>query len=142
MGEDKDAPGVGNVIRIDEERIRDHLGRIVRGTVEDTLNGLLDAEADRLCGATRYERTAARRDTRAGSCRRQLHTRAGEVTLKVPKLRRQAFETALIERYRRREPRSRRRWSRCTWRACPCAGSRTSPRRCGAPASALGRSRG
>src|SRR3712207_7769046 len=34
---------------------------------------------------------------------RKLHTRAGEVTLKVPKLRRQAFETAIIERYRRRE---------------------------------------
>ena len=103
MEEDKEAPGVGNVIRIDEERIRDHLGRIVRGTVEDTLNALLDAEADRLCNATRYERTEARRDTRAGSYRRRLHTRAGEVTLKVPKLRRQAFETAIIERYRRRE---------------------------------------
>jgi putative transposase len=103
MGEDKEAPGVDNVIRIDEERIRDHLGRIVRGTVEDTLNALLDAEADRLCNATRYERTGARRDTRAGSYRRKLHTRAGEVTLKMPKLRRQAFETAIIERYRRRE---------------------------------------
>jgi putative transposase len=103
MGEDKEAPGVDNVIRIDEERIRDHLGRIVRGTVEDTLNALLDAEADRLCNATRYERTEARRDTRAGGYRRRLHTRAGAVTLKVPKLRRQAFETAIIERYRRRE---------------------------------------
>jgi transposase-like protein len=103
MGEDKEAPGVGNVIRIDEERIRDHLGRIVRGTVEDTLDALLDAEADRLRGATRYERTEAGRDMRAGSDRRKLHTRAGEVTLKVPKLRRQAFETAIIERYRRRE---------------------------------------
>src|SRR3712207_2261143 len=99
MGEDKEAAGVSNVIRIDEERIRDHLGRIVRGTVEDTLNALLDAEADRLCNATRYERTEARRDTRAGSYQRKLHTRAGEVTLKVPKLRRQAFETAIIERY-------------------------------------------
>jgi transposase-like protein len=103
MGEDKEAAGVSNVIRIDEERIKDHLGRIVRGTVEDTLNALLDAEADRLCNATRYERTEARRDMRAGSYRRKLHTRAGEVTLKVPKLRRQAFETAIIERYRRRE---------------------------------------
>ena len=103
MREDKEAPAVGDVIRIDEERIRDHLGRIVRGTVEDTLNALLDAEADRLCNATRYERTEARRDTRAGGYRRKLHTRAGEVTLKVPKLRRQAFETAIIERYRRRE---------------------------------------
>src|SRR3712207_882367 len=34
---------------------------------------------------------------------RKLHTRVGEVALKVPKLRRQAFETAIIERYRRRE---------------------------------------
>jgi putative transposase len=103
MGEDKEAALSGNVIRIDEERIKDHLGRIVRGTVEDTLNALLDAEADRLCHARRYERTEARRDTRAGSYPRKLHTRAGEVTLKVPKLRRQAFETAIIERYRRRE---------------------------------------
>jgi putative transposase len=85
MGEDKGTADVGNVIRIDEERIKDHLGKIVRGTVEDTLNALLDAEADRLCRATRYERTDARQDTRAGSYRRKLHTRAGEVTLKVPK---------------------------------------------------------
>ena len=103
MGEDKGTADVGNVIRIDEERIKDHLGKIVRGTVEDTLNALLDAEADRLCRATRYQRTDARQDTRAGSYRRKLHTRAGEVTLKVPKLRRQAFETAIVERYRRRE---------------------------------------
>jgi putative transposase len=91
------------VVRIDEERIKDHLGRIVRGTVEDTLNALLDAEADRLCNAKRYERTEARRDLRAGTYSRKLHTRAGEVSLRVPKLRRQTFETAIIERYRRRE---------------------------------------
>jgi transposase-like protein len=42
-------------------------------------------------------------DTRAGSYDRTLHTKAGEVKLKVPKLRQQAFETAIIERYRRRE---------------------------------------
>jgi putative transposase len=64
---------------------------------------LLDAEADRLCGAGRYERTQGRQDTRAGSYERSLHTVAGEVNLKVPKLRRQTFETAIIERYRRRE---------------------------------------
>ena len=38
----------GLVIQIDEARIRDHLGEMVRGTVEETLNALLDAEADRL----------------------------------------------------------------------------------------------
>ena len=94
---------MGQVIKIDEARIKDHLGEMVRGTVEETLNALLDAEADRLCGATRYERSEDRRDTRAGGYDRSLHTKAGEVRLKVPKLRRQTFETAIIERYRRRE---------------------------------------
>ena len=92
------------MIRIDDERIKGHLDRVVRGTVEETLNSLCwNAEADRLCNAQRYERTEARRDTRAGHYERSLETKAGEVTLKVPKLRRQTFETAIIERYRRRE---------------------------------------
>ncbi len=94
---------LSNVIQIDESRIRDHLGELVRDTVEETLNKLLDAEAEQLCNAARYERTEARRDTRAGHYQRKLHTKAGEVTLKVPKLRQLKFETAIIERYRRRE---------------------------------------
>ena len=76
---------------------------MVRGTVEETLNALLDAEADRLCNAQRYERSDARRDTRAGHYERGLQTKAGKVQLRVPKLRQQTFETAIIERYRRRE---------------------------------------
>lgn len=103
MSDDVKGDAMGQVIKIDEARIKDHLGELVRGTVEEALNALLDAEADRLCGAARYERSEARRDTRAGSYDRSLHTKAGEVTLKVPKLRRQTFETAIIERYRRRE---------------------------------------
>jgi len=98
-----DEKPMGQVIQIDEARIRDHLGEMVRGTVEETLNAMLEAEADRLCGAGRYERSEARQDTRAGSYDRTLQTSAGEVNLKVPKLRRQTFETAIIERYRRRE---------------------------------------
>jgi putative transposase len=94
---------LGNVITIDDERIRSHLDRVVRGSVEETLNALLDAEADRLCNAQRYERSEARRDTRAGHYERNLQTKAGEVRLKIPKLRQQTFETAIIERYRRRE---------------------------------------
>ena len=94
---------MGEVIRIDEARIKDHLGEMVRGTVEEALNSMLDAEADRLCGAARYERSEGRQDTRAGSYDRALHTRAGEVKLRVPKLRRQTFETAIIEHYQRRE---------------------------------------
>jgi len=99
----KDTAKLRNIIEIDEGKIRDHLGELVRGSVEETLNMLLDTEADRLCNAGRYERTQARRDTRAGSYERKLQTRAGEVRLKMPKLRRQTFETAIIERYRRRE---------------------------------------
>ncbi|MEL6802132.1 MAG: IS256 family transposase [Pseudomonadota bacterium] len=94
---------MGQVIQIDEARIKDHLGEMVRGTVEEALNAMLDAEADQLCGAGRYERTEGRRDTRAGSYERSLDTKAGSVKLKVPKLRRQTFETAIIERYQRRE---------------------------------------
>ena len=94
---------LNNVITIDDDRIKNHLDRVVRGSVEETLNALLDAEADRLCNAQRYERSAARRDTRAGHYERNLQTKAGEVRLKVPKLRQQTFETAIIERYRRRE---------------------------------------
>src|SRR5215510_11932227 len=94
---------LNNVITIDDERIKNHLDRVVRGSVEETLNALLEAEADRLCNARRYERSEARRDTRAGHYERKLQTKAGEVRLKVPKLRAQTFETAIIERYRRRE---------------------------------------
>ena len=91
------------IIQIDEEQVKDHLGEIVRGTVQETLNALLDEEADRLCRAKRYERTEERQDTRAGHYTRKLHTKAGEVDIKMPKLRVLPFETAIIERYRRRE---------------------------------------
>lgn len=93
----------GSIIKIDETLVTNHLNEMVLETVEQTLNGLLDAEADQLCGAERYERSENRLDTRAGSYERKLHTKAGEVTLKVPKLRKTTFETAIIERYRRRE---------------------------------------
>ncbi len=96
-------PTLENIIQIDESRIHEHLGQIVRGTVEETLNALLDAEADRLCQAARYERKEERRGYRAGHYSRALHTSAGEVKLKVPKLKQVTFETAIIERYRRRE---------------------------------------
>jgi transposase-like protein len=71
--------------------------------VEETLNGLLEAEADELCGAKRYERSVGRLDTRSGHYERKLQTKAGEVALKVPRLRNLPFETQIIERYRRRE---------------------------------------
>jgi transposase-like protein len=98
-----DTKPLADIVHINQGVIEEHLGHIVLKTVEDTLNALLDAEADRLCNASRYEHRADRADTRAGHYTRQLHTKAGEVTLKMPKLRRLPFETAIIERYKRRE---------------------------------------
>lgn len=94
---------LNNVIKIDRRQIQNHLDQMVRGTVEETLNSMLDAEADKLCNAQRYQRSESRKDTRAGYYQRKLHTKAGQVNLKVPKLRKTTFETAIIERYRRRE---------------------------------------
>jgi transposase-like protein len=103
MSNNSETKALGKVVQIDDARIQDHLGELVRGTVEETLNAMLDAEADAMCGAQRYERSPDRVDTRAGHYERKFHSKAGEVNLKMPKLRKQTFETAIIERYKRRE---------------------------------------
>jgi len=95
--------GLSQIIQIDQGKVSDHLSHLVRRSVEETLNGMLDTEAQEMCNAQRYERTEARKDCRAGFYSRKLQTKAGEVELKVPKLRYAKFETAIIERYRRRE---------------------------------------
>ena len=97
------ASASGSMLSVDEDQVRSHVDEVVRTSVEETLNGLLEAEADQLCGAKRYERSADRVDTRAGSYDRKLQTKAGEVTLRVPRLRSLPFETQIIERYRWRE---------------------------------------
>jgi len=96
-------PKPEKIIQFNESAVQSHLAEMVRHSVEETLNQMLDVEADRLCNADKYQRCEARKDTRAGFYQRKLHTKAGEVTLHMPKLRRQTFETAIIERYRRRE---------------------------------------
>jgi transposase-like protein len=103
MSEDSIKRGQSTIIQINEEQIKDHLGEMVRGTVEETLNEMLEQEAEQLVGAERYERTEGRKDTRAGHYDRSLETKAGKVRLRVPKLRNLSFETAIIERYKRRE---------------------------------------
>jgi transposase-like protein len=92
-----------NVLKIDEAQAKNHISNLVRKTVEETLNDMLNTEAQQLCNAKRYERSEARKDCRAGYYKRKLHTNAGEVELKMPKLRYATFETAIVERYRRRE---------------------------------------
>ncbi|WP_314039430.1 IS256 family transposase [Slackia exigua] len=92
-----------NIVSVDEESLESDLRELVRKTVQETLNALLDEEADEMVGAERYERTAGREAYRSGHYRRKLVTTSGEVVLDVPKLRGATFQTAVIERCRRRE---------------------------------------
>lgn len=91
------------IVQLNEQVIKTELKELVRQSVQEVLNGFLDAEADRLTNASKYERTEGRRDTRAGHYSRKLLTGAGEIELEMPKLRTLTFETAIIERYKRRE---------------------------------------
>ncbi len=75
------------IIHLDGTELKRELKELVRGSVEETLNRLLDEEADRITQASRYERSPDRVDTRAGHYSRKLLTTSGEVELKVPKLR-------------------------------------------------------
>jgi len=91
------------IIQLNEGIIKEELKDLVRNSVEETLNGLLDKEAADLTNAAKYERTENRQGYRSGHYTRNLQTTSGEVNLKVPKLKGVPFETAIIERYRRRE---------------------------------------
>lgn len=91
------------IIQLNEEIIKVELKELVRSSVEETLNNLLDQEAKELTHAAKYERTESRQGYRSGHYDRNLTTTSGNVSLKVPKLKGIPFETAIIERYRRRE---------------------------------------
>ena len=92
-----------NIIQFNEQVIKTELKDLVKQSVEETLNSLLDQEAEELTKASKYERTERRKGYRSGHYMRNLQTTSGDVTLKVPKLKGIPFETAIIERYRRRE---------------------------------------
>ena len=92
-----------NIVQLNEEIIKGQIKELVRGSVEETLNSLLEEEAKNLTQAARYERSEARQGYRSGHYDRNLTTTSGDVTLHVPRLKGISFETAIIERYRRRE---------------------------------------
>ena len=91
------------IVQLNEEVIKGQIKELVRGSVEETLNELLEKEAESLTQAARYERSEARQGYRSGHYDRNLTTTSGDVTLHMPRLKGVSFETAIIERYRRRE---------------------------------------
>ena len=74
---------------------------VVREALALVLQALIDAEATEVIGAGRYERSATRTTHRNGSRTRLLSTKAGDVELKIPKLREGSFFPALLEPRRR-----------------------------------------
>jgi transposase-like protein len=91
------------IVQLNEEVIKVELKELVRSSVEETLNGLLEQEAQQLTNAAKYERSQGRQGYRSGHYSRNLTTTSGDVEVKMPKLKGVSFETAIIERYRRRE---------------------------------------
>lgn len=76
------------IIHLNEEAVKSELKELVRNSVEETLNELLNKEAEELTSAAKYERTEARQGYRSGHYSRKLMTTSGEVR-----------EEALIEMY-------------------------------------------
>ena len=54
------------IVTLNEEVIKGQPIELVRGSVEDTLNELLEKEAEKLTQAARYERNEARQGYRSG----------------------------------------------------------------------------
>ena len=91
------------IIRFDDAMFESKPDALVRVKVEQTINAMLDAEADEIANAARYERETDRKAFRAGHYERTLAAKAGKLSLKAPELKGALFGSAVIERCRRRE---------------------------------------
>lgn len=67
-----------NIIQLNEQVIKAELKDLVKQSVEETLNNLLDQEAAELTNASKYERTEQRKGYRSGHYTRNLHTSSGD----------------------------------------------------------------
>ena len=88
-----------DIIQLNPEAFQTELKSLVKNSIEETLNAMLDEEAKKLVNAERYAREEERNGYRAGHYDRKFTTTAGEVNLRMPKLKGVTFETAIIERY-------------------------------------------
>lgn len=84
------------ILTLDEDALKDEARDLVRETVEEVINGILDAQADGLVNAERYERTDERQAYRIGHYSRGLLTQAGKIEVSVPKLRGARFTTEVM----------------------------------------------
>ena len=119
------------IVQLNEEVIKGQINELVRGSVEETLNELLEAEAEKPTQAARYERNEQRQGYRSGHYSRNLTTTSGDVTLKVPKLKGIPLRRLLLSGTAAGKAAWKRLSLKCTWLAYPPGVLRTSPRLCG-----------
>ena len=106
------------IVQLNEEIIKGKIKELVRSSVEETLNELLEKETESLTQATHYERSEARQGYCSGHYDRNLTTTSGDVTLHMPRLKGVSFETATPGGIAAGRAAWRRPSSRCTWQAC------------------------
>ena len=83
------------IIQVNQPMFETELDRMVSEKVTEILNRMLDAEADEIAGAARYECSDGRKAYRAGHYERDLTVKAGKMAVRVPKLKGALFESAV-----------------------------------------------
>ena len=74
---------------------------LIRDSVRMVMQELIETEASERIGAGRYERTEERVTDRNGTRPRLVATQAGDIELRIPKLRKGSFFPAILEPRRR-----------------------------------------
>lgn len=110
------------IVRLNEEVIKVELKELVRTSVEEMLNGLLEQEAQQLTNVARYERSAQRQGYRSGHYSRNLTTTSGEVELKVPSSKAYPLKRLSLSGIAAVKAAWRKRSLKCTWQECLSAG--------------------
>ena len=110
------------IVQLNEKVIKGQIKELVRGSVEETLNELLEKEAESLTQAARYERSETRQGYRSGHYDRNLTTTSGESRSTYPDSRACPSRLPSSSGIAAGRAAWRRPSSRCTWRASLCAG--------------------
>ena len=122
------------IVQLNEEVIKGQIKELVRGSVEETLNELLEAEAENLTQAVRYERNEQRQGYRSGRCSRSLTTTPlpGTSPSRYPGLKGSPLRPLSLSGTAAGKAVWKKHSLRCTWQVSPCGEQRTLPRHCGA----------
>ena len=107
------------IVQLNEEVIKGQLKELVRGSVEETLNELLEAEAEKLTQAARYERNEQRQGYRSGHYNRNLTTTSGMSHSRCPSSRGSPLRLPSLSGIAAGRVAWKRRSLRCTWLAYP-----------------------